>query len=333
MKIWLPYIIGGSGVDVFTRLLARGLREHGLDVVEQGIPHSFQYAPMLLRALSPPANTDVIITNSWNGFAFRRRNSKLVVIEHLCVFDPAFTPYRSFAQGLFHDTLVRRFEKASFDAADAVVSVSDYTGARVADAFPGIHPITIHNGIDTTFFSPAPESSSQYPGRPFRIVFVGNTIRRKGADLLLPIMDQLGNGFELHYTDGLRVKKASMPHPNITALGKVTHAQVRDVYRSADVLLFPTRLEGFGYAAAEAMACGIPVVATHSSSLPEIVEHNKTGLLCRQDDIKNFADAIRRLADDPALRSTLGAQGRRRAIERFDIKQMLSRYIDLCNGL
>jgi glycosyltransferase involved in cell wall biosynthesis len=116
-------------------------------------------------------------------------------------------------------------------------------------------------------------------------------------------------------------------------LGKLTHAQVPDAYRSADALLFPTRLEGFGYAAVEAMACALPVVATNSSSIPEIVQHGQTGHLCQQDDVAGFVSAVRALAADPQMWKRMGDAGRRRAVEHFQIDKMVSAYINVCEQL
>lgn len=327
MKIWLPYIVGGSGVDVFTKLLARGLRERGLEVVAQGIPHGFQYAPMILRALRAPQGTDIIIGNSWNAFAFRRSGARLFVIEHHCIFDEAYTPYRSNAQAIFHDTLVRRFERASFNHGDTVIAVSQYTANATAKCFPGVKPRVILNGIDTAFFCPA-EKPERNDDQPFRLLFVGNWTERKGADLIAPIMRALGPGFELRYTSGLRTKDSEAVVQNMQATGHLTNQQLRQAYQEADALLFPTRLEGFGYAAAEAMACGTPVITTNCSALPELVQHNETGILCSLDDVRAFAEAARTLKNSPQRLEAQGKAARQRAITNLSLARMTDQYIE-----
>jgi alpha-maltose-1-phosphate synthase len=102
--------------------------------------------------------------------------------------------------------------------------------------------------------------------------------------------------------------------------------QLRDAYRDADALLFPTRLEGFGYAAAEAMACGIPVIATNGSSLPEVVSHGRSGILCAIDDIRAFAAAARQLAENPPLRARMAQNARAEAVTHFSIATMGEAY-------
>jgi glycosyltransferase involved in cell wall biosynthesis len=96
-------------------------------------------------------------------------------------------------------------------------------------------------------------------------------------------------------------------------------------YATADVLCLPTfyAAETFGLVALEAMQLELPVVATRWRALPEIVEHGETGLLVEPRDANALADALARLAQDPALRRTLGANGRARYLQRFGHERFL----------
>jgi glycosyltransferase involved in cell wall biosynthesis len=334
MLVWLPYIQSGSGTDVFTDRLGQGLQTAGIDVITQPFPHRVQYTPWLLRRIRAPDAVDAIIANSWNAFAFRRPRTKLVVVEHHCLFDSAYHPYRSFAQSLFHEILIRRFERASFDAADFLVAVSDYTANATARAFPGVHPNVIHNGINTEFFCPEHEPiTEQPPHRPFRLLFVGNLTKRKGADLLQPIMQRLGQDFQLSCTTGLRATKQFQHSTNIHPLGQLTPNALRQAYRDADALLFPSRLEGFGYAAVEAMACGTPVIATDCSALPEVIVHEKTGLLCPANDIDAFTAAAQKIAQHRALHLAMRRNARAHAATHFGLDQWISQYVSTLRGL
>jgi len=87
-------------------------------------------------------------------------------------------------------------------------------------------------------------------------------------------------------------------------------------YNLADVFVLPSRLEGFGLAAAEAMSCAKPVVASRAGSLPEVVADGETGMLCDSNDPGEFARAIQRLLDDPSLAEMMGRAGRER-VERL----------------
>lgn len=329
MKVWLPYIRGGSGTDVFTCLLADALRAVGHEAIPQAFAHNFQYMPWALRGVKAVSGTDVVLANSWNGFAFSRPRLPLVVVEHHCIFDAAYTPYRSIFQALFHETLIRPFEKRSFSEAAAVVAVSAFTARRVAETFPGTDAYVIPNGVDTEFFCPGKENHGASIGRRFRLLFVGNLSERKGADLLPKIMTALGDGFDLYYTRGLRTKDPFPGLPNMHPMGRLSAEALREAYRSADALLFPSRLEGFGYAAAEAMACGTPVVASDASALPEVVCHGESGLLCPAGDVRAFADAVRALQRDTPLRMAFGRAARQRAASAFSLTTMVDRYVNL----
>jgi glycosyltransferase involved in cell wall biosynthesis len=324
----MPYVRAGSGADVFTELLGRGLAELGHPTSGLSFHPAWQYVPDGLRLVRKPSGCHVTVANSWNGFAFHRRGSRLVVVEHHCVLDPAYAPYRTLSQRIFHDTLVKRFERRSFDFADAVVTVSNYTADIVSTIFPGVRPRTIPNGIDVDYFVPR-SGEPRVTGSEFRLLFVGNASMRKGADLLPRIMERLGRRFLLEHTAGLRAGSGLEQAANVRALGRLSLDGLRDAYRRADVLLFPTRLEGFGYAAAEAMACGTPVVATRCSSLPELIDDGVTGYLCELDNVEAFVETIRALANDRDTLETLGKNARAVAEKRFRYDRMARDYATL----
>ncbi len=99
-----------------------------------------------------------------------------------------------------------------------------------------------------------------------------------------------------------------------------------ELYRHADLLLFPTVREGFGLAAAEAMACGLPVVATDCSSIPELVVDGKGGFLCQTGNTEQFAARINELAESASLRRQMGEYNRARVEEKFTLQRMVNEY-------
>jgi len=333
LKIWFPYTRGGSGTDIYTRQLARGLREVGYEAVVQDFPHGFQYAPGLLGRVQPPPGTAITVANSWNAFAFARPGIPLVAIEHLCIFDPAYRPYRTLAQACFHEAIVRRYETKSFRAAQAIVAVSEHIRKSLHGTLGVQATHVIHNGTDTDLFSPGTPSESPRLHEPFRLLYVGNLSRRKGVDLLPEIMTALGPDYQLHYTTGLRSHRALADLPNAHPIGSLSHGELKEAYRQAQVLLFPTRLEGFGLAAAEALACGTPVVSTAGSSLSEVVDDGVTGLLCPMDDVEAFAGAVRYLRENPTILAEMGRRARIEAVKRFSLGAMAARYVALFSTL
>lgn len=324
MKVWLPCVRGGSGVDIYTQRLAKGLTELGIDVKIDFYPHFLQYCPWLLRLIPTPPSVDVIVANSWNAFAFKRKSAALVVINHLCVFDPVLSPYKSRLQSLFHRTLVYYFEKKSYQFADRVIAVSEYTQRIVSKVFSGVAVDFIHNGIELNYFKPSEQTQDS---ANLNILFVGNLSRRKGADLLPKIMRQLGDGYVLRYTDGLSdANQGFEVSDNMHSLGKLNQVEILKAYEQADVVLFPTRAEGFGYAAVEAMACGKAVVATAITSLNEIIKDGVSGFLCPLDDVDCFVSRLKELKTNAELRKQLGEQARKDTQERFSLEHMSRQY-------
>lgn len=323
MKLWLPYVECGSGADVYVHSLATALAPLGVEPVPEAFDHRFQYAPWALRRRTPPAGTDLVLANSWNAFAFKRRGIPLVVAELHCIFDPIQIRLRTPAQAVFHELMVKRFEMSGFRAADAVVTISDYTARSLKSALGVTASDVVLNGIDTDFFSPATRPAAGHPGNARRsVLFVGNASARKGADLLPGIMQRLGDGVELRYTAGLRERSILDSLPRARPLGRLSAEALRDAYRAADLLLFPTRLEGFGYAAAESLACATPVVTSDASSLPEVVRHGETGLLCPPGDVDAFANAVESLLGDPDRLARLAANARADAVACFGLDRM-----------
>lgn len=95
------------------------------------------------------------------------------------------------------------------------------------------------------------------------------------------------------------------------ALGRVSDDELADLYRGAVAYVDPTKYEGFGYGVLEAMASGTPVVASGVTSIPEVV--GDAGILCSPGSVTDFADAIRRVIAEPALRQDMRERGLARA--------------------
>lgn len=102
-------------------------------------------------------------------------------------------------------------------------------------------------------------------------------------------------------------------------LGQLSRDAVIDLYHRADVLVIPSLCEEpFGLPVAEGMACGLPCIASNAGGIPEIIEHERTGLLIERGDTPGLTEALRRLADEPAARERFGRLARERAESLFD---------------
>jgi glycosyltransferase involved in cell wall biosynthesis len=112
-------------------------------------------------------------------------------------------------------------------------------------------------------------------------------------------------------------KKTDTRQGTVSWLGHVPWQELVDLYRQADVFVMPSYYESFGISCLEAMAFGLPVVATRAGGLPEVVQDGVTGVLVAPGDAHALADAITHLLRDPELRRRLGNQGRERVLAEF----------------
>ena len=97
---------------------------------------------------------------------------------------------------------------------------------------------------------------------------------------------------------------------NVKLLGAVSDADRNQLFKEAEAQLMPSRFEGFGLAAAEAMAAGVPLVASSAGSLPEVVDAPRGGLLVPPGDARALADATLKLLNDPAAKESLSSSAR-----------------------
>jgi glycosyltransferase involved in cell wall biosynthesis len=328
MKIWFPVVTGHSGADVYTRRLANALNQYGVVAEISWFPATCQFVPKILSRTMPPPGTDIIHTNTWSAFAFKRSGIPLVATEHQGVYSRKRRPYRNLAQRIYHTTLIRRYVLASIRCAAAVTTVSRFSAAGISETLQYNSARVIHNWIDTNVFTPVPEKKRD--NSKFKLLFMGNLGWLKGADILVSLMSRLGSGFELYVASGLKNKKFKQTAENIMTLGSLNNeADVVRAYQRCDAVLVPSRFEGFGYIPLEAMACGKPVIASDVGAIPEVVANGVTSILCPAGNIEAFVSACQRLATRPDLIEAYGRAGRQRAENLFTKKRIVPQYLDL----
>ena len=330
LHVWLPTVRGNSGSDVFTRRLAAGLPRHGVDATLTWFDTRFELAPWLAGWGGPPRGADLVHANTWVAWAFRESGLPLVATEHQGAYGHRLRPLAGRLRRLYYRHLVTTRVARSCRVADAVTAVSASAARDLRLSLGLDRVLAIDNWIDTGFFRPSPRPRR---GGPFRLLFVGTPVWAKGGDLLAPLMRALGDGFELHYTSGLKDRTLAEDLPNLHCIGVLRSDEaLRAAYQAADALLFPTRAEAFGLVALEAMACGLPVIASDLPSQRDLLRGG-AGLLCRPGDVADFADACRRLAEDADLSLATGRAARKRAVERYDETAVLPRYVSLYRSL
>lgn len=285
-------------------------------------------APFMLGLVASTRGADLIHTNQDYGIFFHRQDTPLILTLHNYVLDPWMRTYSTRAQSMHYATDLRLFTLLSVRKATVVTAVSHYTARLIQEDLGITVPVrVIYNGIDTDAFTPAP--ATVHHNKEVRVFFSGNLTLRKGAQWLPAIAARLSKNIRIFYTSGLRTQCSLPVLENLHSIGPVAFEHMPDRYRDMDILLMPTVREGFGLSVAEAMACGLPVVASDCSSIPELFEDGKGGFLCPVGDVDSFAEKINLLAENPELRKRMGEYNRARVEELFRLDQMISRYRQL----
>jgi glycosyltransferase involved in cell wall biosynthesis len=334
--------VGRGGVDFGIQNITRAVRRYGAPRAELlRLPEIYNFIPALIPRGLPRGwwkGFDIIQGRSRVAFALRAPGRPLVTTVHHLTTDPDLQPYSTLAQRLFYRLVESRYDWWSIRSADAVVCVSRYTQQQVARTYGYTNTTIIYDGIDTDVFVPPPDLKRRDDGLPdrggrIRLLFVGNRTRRKGFDLLPGILDRLPEAYVLYYTSGFQGIDEGPPHPRMVPIGAPDRDGLVAAYQSCDMLLAPSRLEGFGIVQAEALACGRPVVTTRISALPEVVDHDQSGFLCPRDDVDAYAEAVRRLGEDEALRRRFGEHGREKVVRNFGLEQLGRGFLELYDRL
>lgn len=211
---------------------------------------------------------------------------------------------------------------------DAVFTSSEIGRRQIVQDF-GVRPERLHNlrnGLDTELFSPDPAVAK----RPDEILCVGrSTDPNKGIRTLIEALAKLPDSVRLVLVDDdasdNKVRRWARDHAveaRVELTGRVDSAALIGLYRRAALVVVPSRYEGFGLPAVEAMACGTPVVATRAGALTEVLEHTGGGLLTPRDDPAALAAGIDRLLADPALRARLARRGREQVVQTYSWPQI-----------
>lgn len=328
LGVWFPTVKCGTGTDIFTITLVDELQKRGINAEITWLPLRAEYAPWTVKVPTPPKWATLVHVNTWLHQRFLPSNLPIIATLHHSIHDPKLLPYKGHLRTLYHKYWIAPNERYVMQKSHTVVSVSQFAAEIAKKMLCNVPIKVIYNGIDTNIFHL--NSSLIKEKSPFRLLYIGSWQTRKGVDLLPKIMSNLGNEFELFYTGGEAVEKDKTTLPkNMYDLGHLSQQQVIHEMQQADALLFPTRSEGFSLVVLEAQACGLPVITTNCSALPESIIHKKTGFLCEENNIESFVTAIRKLKEMIGLRNSLSIQARKHVTENFNIEQMVEKYIEI----
>jgi len=214
---------------------------------------------------------------------------------------------------------------------DRVLTSSEWSADQIARDF-GVEPERIRNvsnGLDTELYSPDPSIEK----RPDELLCVGRAgDPNKGIETLIGALARGPQQLKLTLVDNDHpdnpvfawARRAGVA-ARLEVTGRVPTAELVALYRRAALVVVPSRTEGFGLPAVEAMACGTPVVACAAGALPEVMRLGAGGLLVPPDDPEALASGIARLADAPRWRKQLAERARERIEERLSWRTIAAR--------
>ncbi|MEO0795896.1 MAG: glycosyltransferase [Verrucomicrobiota bacterium] len=193
---------------------------------------------------------------------------------------------------------------------------------------------TIHNGVDTKLFSPGDVSIARQaldlPAKGTAFLFVADSLKdpRKGGDLLNAALEQLPD------SDWFSISLGGSSPPttrgNHFHLGHLSNERFLPlVYRAANALIVPSRVDNLPNTAVEAFACGVPVIAFNTGGLGDIIDDQTNGLLIDTLSDDALANALGGLINEPEMLSLWGANARAKALDEFDIAKQSTRYRQL----
>ena len=371
-KEWPPQVYGGAGVHVVQ--LTQALRNQPnirvdvhcfggarSDAFGYETPKDFQSSNPALQALATDlaiANQlegiDVVHSHTWYANFAGFAANLLHGIPHV-VSAHSLEPLRPWkAEQLGGGYRISSWaEQSAYEAANAIIAVSDGMKADVLKAYPNVDPnkvVTIRNGVDVTRFAPnhQTDAQSKYGITGRYAIFVGRITRQKGLAHLLRAWKKVSAEYGLVLAAGSPdepgigaevaglIEELQRERKNVWWIKEMApHDELTSLLTGADLFLCPSIYEPLGIVNLEAMGCETAVLASRVGGIPEVVADNETGRLVDYnanniDKFENdFANQIEELMSNPSLLQSMGKAGRIRAEKHFGWDAVAKETIEL----
>ena len=359
-KEWPPAVYGGAGVHVVQLTAAlRGVSGVDVDVhcfggprsdgaIGYETPQEFASANPALQALATDmliahhlGDVDVVHSHTWYANMAGHTASLLYGKPHI-ISAHSLEPLRPWkAEQLGGGYAISSWaEKTAYEAASAIIAVSDGMRADVISSYPDVDPakvVTIRNGVDTNEWSPIidPSIAGSFGITGRYAIFVGRITRQKGLAHLLRAWSQVPDDYGLVLCAGSAdeagigaefeelLRELQKSRKNIWWIKEMLpKPQLIPLLSGADLFLCPSIYEPLGIVNLEAMACETAVLASRVGGIPEVVNDGVTGRLVdyTTDSLlfeKNLAAAISEMMSNPSQLRDYGVAGRVRAVSEF----------------
>ncbi|MCZ8158504.1 MAG: glycosyltransferase family 4 protein [Rhizobiaceae bacterium] len=271
--------------------------------------------------------------STWRKMAYAAvaRMMRVPVILHLhgSGYDAYFRTQHRFSQ-----SLIRAFYRSSRAVIVLADNWKEFAVGELGVPRQRVH--VIDNGVPDSVRKTDRDSVS------VRYLFVGSVIHRKGIDILIEAAAALdaehdwqvlicGAGEIEKYE--LLARSVGIDDVKLRFLGWKNASEVSELLSTSHVFVLPSRAENQPLSIIEAMASSLPVVATDVGAVASQVDHNATGFVVPADDASALATAMKRLLVDKELRERMGAAGRKKFEDRYEISKNVSRLVDLYRSI
>jgi glycosyltransferase involved in cell wall biosynthesis len=316
----------------------------------------YTFAPTMLRALDEAARgADVLHAHSYGYFhtmasarAARRADVPLVFTPH---FHPPWSMEGGLARKLLRAVYDPTFGRLVLRRATRIVGVSTGEVEEMRKHLPvDMSKVTvIPNGFHHAQFDPAPQGGAfrghvGIGGDTPLVLFAGRLASNKGLHVLVPAFARLAQahpravlvlaGEDQDQRARLeRLAREAGIEKRVRFTGRLSPELYASALAAADVFVLPSEWEAFGIVLAQAMACGVPCVATRVGGAPDVVVDGETGTLVPYGDEGALADAIDALLADPDARRRMGEAGRQRAFAEYSWARVAERTLALYEEL
>ena len=383
-KEYPPFIYGGAGVHVaeLVRVLRKqvqvqvrcfGEERNETDTFSyrhtaafDGVNGALQTMATDLGMVADISGADLVHSHTWYANFAGQVASKLHGIPHL-ITAHSLEPLRPWKEEQLGGgyRLSSWVERTAYEGATKIIAVSAGMREDILRAYPQIDPnkvTVVHNGIDLDAFKSASNPdvlrANGIDPDARSVVFVGRITQQKGLPYLLKAARELPSDVQLVLCAGAPdtpqilaevtalVEELRKVRNNVIWIDKqLVRADLIAVLSSATVFACPSIYEPLGIVNLEAMACSVPVVATATGGIPEVVAHGETGLLVPIEQlldgsgkpldenkfISDFANALNEMLANPKI-GEFGAAGRRRVEQHFSWDSIAEQTLSVYRG-
>lgn len=223
----------------------------------------------------------------------------------------------------------------------AAVSLSEGLRRIALAVDPSLPSPVITNGIDTELFRP-PVAPRDHTG-PLRLLTVSRLVAWKGIQDLLSALGSFTADERKHYEltivgegshrGALQSQAAALGLERVRFVGAVPQVELPRYYGAAELFVLPSLTESFGQVFGEAMACGLPIIGTQVGGIPEVVRHDRDGILVPAGDPAAVAAALKAMSARRHDFDAIGAAAREHTVRSFSWPAVASAYLDLYASL